>query len=94
MGMKEVLDRLVAAAVEAKKMNDFMAKNGYENTPYDKIYGQLADAIYYLIGENEKYYETFDQSFTYIMLNSKASTDLKSELLLKEYEKNKNRPTP
>ena len=86
--MEEALKRLVRIAVEAKKMHDFMEKNGYNDSPYTRIYDNAADAIYYLIGEDGKEYDTFDQSLTYIVLHSKASPELKTEVLLEELGRN------
>lgn len=85
--MEEALKRLVRVAEEAKKMHNFMTKNGYSNSPYTRIYDEVADAIYYLIGEDSKEYETFDQSLTYIVLHSKASPELKAEILLEDWKK-------
>lgn len=83
--MEEALKRMVCVADEAKKMHEFMTGSGYSNTPYTKIYDDVADAIYYMIGEDKAGYDTFDQSVTYQVLNSDLDNSAKARLLLGAY---------
>ena len=62
---REALLRIYHAAKKAKEYSDLFA--GY-STPYTEIYEEIADAMYYLLGENT---ETFDLSTTYFVLNNK-----------------------
>ena len=88
--MEQALLRMLRAAERTKQMDDDLVKRGYSDSPYADIFGDIADAIYYLIGENT---DRFEDSMTYIMLHTDAVTDhCKVSLLMDAYRKN--RPAP
>ena len=60
--MKEALLHLIRASEIARKMDATMNSLGYSNNPYADIFGELADWIYYLLGEKKEY---FEESATY-----------------------------
>lgn len=62
-------------------------------TPFNEIYGDAADAIYYLIGEEDP--GKFDQSFTYDVLHTTSLTEDRAvALLMNEFKKNHAQPAP
>ena len=69
--MKDAFVRLIRAAEKAKHMDSEMSKTGYENNLYADIFGDIADAIYDMLGENTN---TFENSLTYSILNTDAIT--------------------
>ena len=58
---KIVFEKLIAAWQKAKTVDDCMSDLGFESTPLFEIAGQIADAIYYMLGEKTN---TFDESVT------------------------------
>lgn len=62
MDIEAALQRLVHAARKAFYLSEQLEALGYQDTPYSDLFGNIADAIYYLLGEKT---ETFDQSVTY-----------------------------
>lgn len=52
MRIEDAMTSLVRAAKEAQRMDQFMIQQGYGNTPYAQIYGNIADAVYHLLDEN------------------------------------------
>ena len=77
--------RLVKAWKIAHETNNALEKAGYKETPYIEIEGVLADAIYYLIGENTS---EFHNSVTFKTLRSETlSPDQCADVFLREYEK-------
>ena len=70
--MKEMLLKMVEAAVKAKELNDTMEDLGYPENPYWDMYTLIADAIYTMAGENT---DTFDESNTYAALNDPDMTN-------------------
>ena len=85
--MESTLFRMLRAAGIAKQMDDDLVKHGYSDSPYADIFGDIADAIYYLIGEQKN---MFEDSLTYRMLHTDAITDeCKVSLLMDEYRKNR-----
>lgn len=92
--MEEVLKRLVGICEEAERMDIALAVGGYYTNPFAKIFGEAADAIYYLIGDDKMNYQTFDESVTYIVLHSKVATGVKVKALLRKYEQRQNKTDP
>lgn len=87
--MRNVLTKMVNAAMIAKNLDEGLLKNGYPSNPYGDIYGEIADAIYNLLEENTF---RFEDSKTFIALNADSITDeTKVEFLLIHYN-NKNQP--
>lgn len=85
--METTLLRMLRAAERTRQMDEDLVKHGYSNSPYADIFGDIADAIYYLIGEQKN---RFEDSMTYIMLHTDAITDeCKVSLLMNEYRKNR-----
>lgn len=67
MEIREILRKMVTAGRTAYMCHTSMQDIGYDNTPYFDIYGEIADAIYVLIGENA---QTFCESVTYLTLTN------------------------
>ena len=61
MDMKNALTKLVRTAVETRQIAQNMQALGYWDTPYETIFGGIADAVYALLGEHT---DTFDESMT------------------------------
>ena len=93
--VKESLLRMVRAAMKAKKMQENYLRIGIDYQPWFEIWGDVLDAIYYLIGEHTM---TFDESVTCITMNAPIlSEERRAEMLYAEYEKNhpvQPRPNP
>lgn len=84
--IRDALLRMVTTARFLKKMAEAYTVLGLDNNPHHNAYGDLMDAIYYLIGEHT---EEFDKSVTYLAINAPILTDeRRAELLLSEYMKN------
>ena len=87
--MKEIQDallRMVRAGMAAKKLQETYLKNGLDDNPLLQIYGDVADAIYILIGEHT---ETFDESTTKCALTVPALDDEhRVKVLMAEYKRN------
>lgn len=72
MDMKKALRLMVTAGRESLKKDTELRNLGYTDTPYLKLHCQIADAIYYLIGETT---EDFTNSVTYAAMRADAFTD-------------------
>lgn len=84
MNYEKALGILVAAGRKAKQMDDAMNAMGYGQNPYFDLYGDIADAIYYIVGEE---HTRFDESVTYKMLNNKTLTDTAcTDMLIRTHE--------
>ena len=84
--IRDALLRMVTTAMFLKKMAGAYTVLGLDDNPHHNAYGDLMDAIYYLIGEHV---EEFDKSVTYLAINAPILTDeRRTELLLSEYMKN------
>ena len=79
--LRDALGRLVLTARKAKKNDDALMQLGYQDTPYFDIYGQIADAIYSLVGEETR---RFDESATYDAINNDRYTDRERLQVLEE----------
>ena len=85
--MKEALLHLIRASEIARKMDATMNSLGYSNNPYADIFGELADGIYYLLGEKKEY---FEDSATHWALNGDVLPEQdKVDILLEVYRKNR-----
>ena len=84
--IKSVLEKLVHVAKVAMEADDAMRKLGYSHNPYFDLYGKTADAIYIMVQEHT---ESFDQSATHKLLNTKSlSVDACVSALLEERKRN------
>ena len=80
---KEAMVRLVRAGRKANELDESLMDLGYTSTPYSDIYGDIADAIYFMLGEKT---ETLDQSITYQAITDDSLTDGQcAEKLLSAY---------
>lgn len=84
--IKDALLRMVTSAIATKKMADAYLTVGLDDNTLHKIYGDICDAIYYLIGEHM---EDFSKSVTYLSVTAPFLTDeRRAELLWSEYVRN------
>ena len=92
--MREALLRLVKAGEQAKELDTKLMDLGYSTTPYGLIFGEIADAVYLLIGE-ENPFDDFRDSTTYQVMTDKVLTDQsKADLLMSEYRQNNCQRSP
>ena len=66
MDAKKVLTHLVRAGRDALHIESTLTELGYKETPYYNLYGEIAEAIYTMIGENT---DTFNESITYAKIH-------------------------
>lgn len=86
MDIQQSLIRMVKTARTAIRVSEQLSAAGHPFALYDEIYGDIADAIYYLIGENAA---TFSDSATYRILNEDVYSDMHcARLLMLEYLQN------
>lgn len=86
MDVYELIGKLVVSARAAYRMDDGMRKLGYANNPYADFFGNIADALYSLLGEDTS---EFTVSATYRTLVNPSLPDTRcAEILCHEYEKN------
>ena len=84
--IRDALLRMVTTTLFLKKMAEAYTVLGLDDNPHHEAYGDMMDAIYYLIGEHT---EEFDKSVTYLAINAPILTDeRRTELLLSEYRMN------
>lgn len=84
--IRDALLRMYRAAKWALKYHMALQDAGAGDSPYWDIYGEIADAIYALIGEHELY---FTHSLTYRVLHTADLDDAKAvDMLYSEYVKN------
>ena len=87
--MKEIKDallRMVRAGRSTKEMCDCFVQAGLDDNKLFEIYGEIADAIYGLLGERT---QTYEESVTYIALTTPILTDeRRAEMLYSEWKKN------
>ena len=84
MDIESVLKDLIAAGVLANKMDNMLNEAGFCSNPYFSIYGHIADAIYKLVGEHT---DTFEESETYLVMNSNISDKARLSILVNAYNK-------
>lgn len=83
--VKDALLRMVKTVLFLKKMADAYCVIGIDDNPHRQAFGDLCDAIYYLVGEHV---EEFDKSVTCLAVNAPFLTDeRRAELLWSEYVK-------
>ena len=86
MSLRDALLRMAKAERKAQEIAKSMDRAGFRENPMYDIAGEIADAIYYLVGEHT---ETFDESVTYLVLNTSTLMDERRvAMLLSEYIKN------
>ena len=84
--IRDALLRMVKTAMFLKKMSEAYTVLGLDDNPHHKQYGDMCDAIYYLVGEEV---EDFSKSVTYIAITAPFLCDeRRAQLLMSEYEKN------
>lgn len=84
--MKDAFAKLIRTAEKARHMDNELAKIGYTDSLYADIFGDIADAIYLMLGETAK---TLESSFTYVMLSTDAvSIDGRATLLADRFMQN------
>lgn len=84
--IRDALLRMVQAAMATKRLQETYLKNGLDDNPLFQIYGDVADAIYILIGE---YTDTFEESTTHLALTVPALDDEhRVRVLMAEYKRN------
>jgi len=62
MKVKRALTHLLKAGRDALHLEKTLTDLGYGNTPYFNLYGEIADAMYCILGEDT---DTFEDSATY-----------------------------
>ena len=72
MNEKKVLTHLIRAGRDALNMENVLNSFGYKETPYFNLYGEIADAIYLMIGEEV---DPFDQSVTHTVMHDPVTSD-------------------
>jgi len=84
--IENALSRMVQAALDAKKLQEAFESVGLNDDKIFQIYGTVADAIYYLIGEKA---DAFELSVTGLVLGN-GGMDLhdRVKMLMAEYRKN------
>ena len=72
MNTKKVLTHLIRAGRDALHLEKTLKNIGYKETPYYNLYGEIADAIYTMLGEDT---DTFDESVTHAAINDIFTPD-------------------
>ena len=88
-GIKDALLRMIRSALTAQKMEYAYANVDLEKNPMHKIYGDLVDAIYYLVGEHV---DDITESETFTVMTSPILSDERRANIL-TYVYLKNHPT-
>ena len=84
--IENALSRMVQAALDAKKLQEAFEAVGLSDDKIFQIYGTVADAIYYLIGEKT---DAFELSLTCLVLgNDGMDLHDRVKMLMAEYRKN------
>lgn len=87
MNIEESLKRMLSIAVRSAKANEVMERIGFSSSPFFEIYGEAADAIFFLIGDRA---DRFENSVTYRALHEESlSEEERLEILMNEYKRNK-----
>lgn len=85
--MVEALIRMIRTADKLREMDTALCSLGYPNNPYADFFGEIADAIYCMVGEKK---ENFEDSATYWALHGDVLSEKdKLEILLNVYSKNR-----
>ena len=72
MDTKKVLTHLIRAGRDALHREKTLKEIGYRDTPYFDLYGEIADAIYCMLGEET---DSFDESITHAALQDIYTSD-------------------
>lgn len=72
MNEKFVLTHLIRAGRDALHLEQTLNSIGYKETPYYNLYGEIADAIYALIGEET---DSIDESETHHAIHDIGMSD-------------------
>ena len=72
MNAKAVLTHLIRAGRDAIHLEQTLCGIGYKETPYFSLHGEIADAIYALLGEDV---DEFEDSITYAALHDIYTSD-------------------
>lgn len=84
--VKDALLRMVRTALFLRKMAEAYSFIGLNDNPHHEAYGDIAEAIYSLVGEHV---DEFNLSTTHVALTTPYLTDeRRTELLWAEYSKN------
>lgn len=85
MEIESVLKHMVSIARKTNHISEQLQVIGLGDEPFFTLYGEAADAIYGLLGEET---ETFDESETCITLNDPMVSDADCvRILMKVYER-------
>ena len=88
-GIKDALLRMIRAARRIKEVEEKYVDAGLNSDPLFESYGDILDAIYYLIGEDKKGLDEFRQSATFTTMTAPIlSNERRTEMLMAEYMKN------
>ena len=92
MDAKRVFIHLIRAGRDALHIEKTLNEIGYKGTPYYNLHGEIADAVYEMLGEET---DTFDQSETYAAMNDIYTTDeICAERLAEIYETQSEQKVP
>ena len=84
--VRDALLRMVRAARDSKRLQEAFLDVGLKDNMIFNIYGDIAEAIYKLIGEHT---ESIEESVTNLVLTTPLLTeDRRVEMLIAEYKKN------
>lgn len=84
--IKDALLRMVRAGKKINKMKDAFLDVGLNDVPLADAYGDICDAIYYIVGEHTNEYK---ESVTYITMAAPILSDeRRTEMLMSEYRNN------
>ena len=72
MNSKKVLLHLIRAGRDAIHLEQTLNNIGYKETPFFNIYGEIADAVYEMLGEKT---DSFDESMTYAAMHDIYTSD-------------------
>jgi len=85
--MDEVLKKMIRASEKARKIDAVLKPLGYSDNPFFDIFGDIADAVYSLVGEKK---DNFEESATYWALTGDVLPEEdKLDILLEIYRKNR-----
>ena len=80
--VRKALSGMLKVANEAKKLDSVMAICGYNSTPYFTLYGDAADAINVLIGDES---EIFEDTAAYKAVFSDEQWETRVDMLYNAY---------
>ena len=90
MNMKDALLRVVTAVDELNTLRKAYVMIGLSDNSLFEIFGQLVDAVSYMIGESDEAREEFDLSVAFgVLVRNEKSIKERTEELYAEYLKNR-----